>query len=556
MDKGGRKVVTPLLTCTWDQGAYYNALCPADGAGPAGHVVTGCVATAMAQTMFYYRFPTTGLHSNTYNAGSTYGYLTANPGTTTYDWNAMQDNLNASNTAVATLIYHCGVTVNMNYGPAGSSANMSDAAYAMKYYFKYGTITEHLRFGYSDANWIAMLKTELNAKRPVMYSGDDTGGGGGHAFVCDGFDVSNNFHFNWGWSGYYNGYFAMSDLNAGGYHFNDNQAAYVNIYPGSGYPYNCTGTTSLTSSVGTIEDGSGPSDYQNNDDCRWLIAPTGAAKINLYFTAFSTESTNDQVIIYDGGAITDPVLGTYSGSTLPASVSSTGGQMLVRFTSNGSSTSSGWRAYYNSTFPILCNSVTDLLATSGNFSDGSGTSSYNNSTVCRWNITPTGVTSITLGFTAFNTEATNDKVMVYDIGQTPSVLLATYSGTSLPPTVTYPTSKLMVRFTTNTTVTGQGWDAFYSSTVGIDENEISNSLNVFPNPAENILNINFSSNVTQNILLTLSTITGQTVYSQPIESFTGAYSKTIDLTGISKGIYLLKVISEKGNTVNKKVVIE
>jgi len=125
----------------------------------------------------------------------------------------------------------------------------------------------------------------------------------------------------------------------------------------------------------------------------------------------------------------------------------------------------------------------------------------------------------------------------------------------LPPTQTYNTTKLMVWFTSNTSVNGQGWDAYYNSTDGIDENEILNSLNVFPNPAENILNVNFSISTPQNILLTLSTITGQAIYTQQIDSFTGTYSKTIDLTDISKGIYLLKVVGEKG-TVNKKVVIE
>ena len=552
--KGGTKAVTPLIPCTWDQGEYYNRLCPADNAGPGGRVYTGCVATAMAMVMYYYRFPATGVGTHSYNAG-TYGTLTVNPGTTTYDWNAMNDFLSNNNLAVATLIYHCGVTVDMNYGPAGSGSTLSAGASALQDYFRYGVVAENERGLFTDPEWIAILATDLDAKRPVLYSGDDTGGGGAHAFICDGYDVSNNFHFNWGWGGYYNGYFAISDLNPSTNHFNDSQFAYTNIYPASGYPNNCTGQVSITSQTGTIEDGSGPSDYQNNDDCRWLIAPPGASKVTLYFTAFNTEAANDKVIIYNGGTITDPVLANYSGSSLPATVSSTGGQMLVRFITNGSTTSSGWRTHYISNYPALCSTSTDLLTTTGNFSDGSGTANYNVSANCKWNIKPTGANVITLGFTTFDTEADYDKVKVYDIGQTPMILLATYSGTTLPPTQTYNTTKLMVWFTSNTSVNGQGWDAYYNSTDGIDENEFLNSLNVFPNPAENLLNVNFSSNTPQNILLTISTITGQTIYKQQIDSFTGAYSKTIDLTDISKGIYLLKVVSEKG-TVNKKVVIE
>jgi len=554
INKGGAKAVTPLIPCTWDQGEYYNRLCPADNAGPGGRVYTGCVATAMAMVMYYYRFPATGVGTHSYNAG-TYGTLTVNPGTTTYDWNAMNDNLINNNIAVATLIYHCGVTVDMNYGTAGSGSTLLAGASALQNYFRYGIVAENERDLFTDPEWIAILATDLDAKRPVLYSGDDTGGDGAHAFICDGYDVSNNFHFNWGWGGYYNGYFAISDLNPGTDHFNDSQRAYTNIYPGSGYPNNCTGQVSITSQTGTIEDGSGPSDYQNNDDCRWLIAPPGASKVTLYFTAFNTEAANDKVIIYNGGTITDPILATYSGSSLPATVSSTGGQMLVRFITNGSTTSSGWRTHYISNYPALCSTSTDLLTTTGNFSDGSGTANYNVSANCKWNIKPTGANVITLGFTTFDTEADYDKVKVYDIGQTPPLLLATYSGTTLPPTQTYNTTKLMVWFTSNTSVNGQGWDAYYNSTDGIDENEILNSLNVFPNPAENILNVNFSISTPQNILLTLSTITGQAIYTQQIDSFTGTYSKTIDLTDISKGIYLLKVVGEKG-TVNKKVVIE
>jgi hypothetical protein len=275
----------------------------------------------------------------------------------------------------------------------------------------------------------------------------------------------------------------------------------------------------------------------------------------LSFTDFNTEIAKDSVTIYDGDSITDPVIASYSGSSLPASVSSTGGKMLLRFITSDSTTSSGWRAHYTSNYPALCNATTILTDSTGNFSDGSGTANYNVSANCKWDIQPAGAHVITLGFTTFDTEADYDKVKVYDIGQTPTVLLATYSGTTLPPTQTYNTSKLRVWFTSNLSVNGQGWDAYYTSTDGIDENEILNSLNVFPNPAENILNINFLSSTAQNIFLTLSTITGQTVYSQQIDNFMGTYSKSIDISAISGGIYILKITGDKG-TVNKKIVIE
>jgi len=549
------KVITPLLTSTWDQNALYNELCPTDGAGPGGHAYAGCVATSMAQVMFYYRFPATGQGSHSYY--SPYGSLSVNPGTTTYNWNGMQNSLSASNLDVAKLIYHCGVTVDMYYSASGSGANMNDALNALVSHFRYSnTMTLRNRSIYTSNNWIALLKTELDAKRPTIYSGDDTGGAGGHAWVCDGYDISNNFHMNWGWSGYYNGYFTLTNLNPGSYNFNNQQSAIVNIYPFSGYPSFCTGQTTITTGAGTIVDGSGPSDYHNNSDCSWLISPTGSpSSIHLSFDNFSTQSTSDVVTVYNGGTISDPVLGTFSGSSLPPSISSTGPQMLVKFTSNVSTTSSGWMASYNSTFPLLCNSLTTLTAASGNFSDGSGASNYNNNTNCKWRIMPPGATSIVLSFSAFNTESNADYVKIYDASVTPSVLLATYSGNSIPASVTCPSNYMLIVFTSNASTTAAGWDAFYNSTTGIEDNELASTLNVFPNPTENNFILSFTSSSAQNITIDMTSVTGQKIMGENLNKFTGSFNKTIDVSGIAKGIYFLRIVTEKGMS-NQKIIVE
>ena len=105
--------VSPLLTTTWDQGCFYNALCPAAG-GQCGHVWTGCVATAMSQIMKYHNFPPQGVGSHTY-VDATYGIQTADFGNTTYNWASMPNNVNSSNIQVATLMYDAGVSVNMQY---------------------------------------------------------------------------------------------------------------------------------------------------------------------------------------------------------------------------------------------------------------------------------------------------------------------------------------------------------------------------------------------------------------------------------------------------------
>ncbi|HOO85548.1 MAG TPA: C10 family peptidase, partial [Prolixibacteraceae bacterium] len=108
--------VAPLLQTTWNQGCFYNELCPVDSAGPCDRVWAGCTATAMAQIMKYWGFPSTGTGSYSYNH-PTYGTQSANFSATTYQWSQMPNNVTEANNAVATLLYHCGVAVNMNYSP-------------------------------------------------------------------------------------------------------------------------------------------------------------------------------------------------------------------------------------------------------------------------------------------------------------------------------------------------------------------------------------------------------------------------------------------------------
>ncbi|MDR1878785.1 MAG: C10 family peptidase, partial [Bacteroidales bacterium] len=133
--------VNPLVKTKWDQSPYYNALCP-------GSSVTGCVATTMAQIMKYWNYPAKGIGSHSYTH-STYGTLSANFGVTTYQWDTMPNTVNASTTAVsknavATLMYHCGVSVDMNYTPNGSGAYSSDAMTSFKNYFAYKDTMQHL----------------------------------------------------------------------------------------------------------------------------------------------------------------------------------------------------------------------------------------------------------------------------------------------------------------------------------------------------------------------------------------------------------------------------
>lgn len=226
--------VSPLLgTIYWGQGCYFNAQCPTHYLGDCGRVPTGCVATAMAMIMKKHAYPTHGFSSHSYTH-STYGVQSANFGTATYGWASMPNSVSSSNTEVAEIMRHCGVAVDMDYNVAGSGAYLSDATAAFKTYFIYAA-TYAYKASYSDADWKLMLKEDLDLGRPILYAGQATGGG--HAFVCDGYQGTSNdhFHFNWGWEGAYNSYNYLDYLvpgnNTGNGNYTSYQEAVVHIYP-------------------------------------------------------------------------------------------------------------------------------------------------------------------------------------------------------------------------------------------------------------------------------------------------------------------------------------
>ncbi|MEJ8804394.1 thiol protease/hemagglutinin PrtT [Pontibacter sp. H249] len=260
--------VNPLMTTKWNQNPFYNDLAPYD-ADSQQKTVTGCVATAMAQIMKYWNYPATGSGFHSYKHPK-YGTLAANFSSTAYDWASMPDQVNSSNLAVATLMYQIGVSVDMNYDIAangGSGAYVVSAAspvdhnseHALKTYFGYkSTLRGVQRKHYTNTTWVNLLKSELDARRPILFAG--FGNGGGHAFVCDGYDANQLFHFNWGWGGAYDGYYRIDALNpdgvgtgggSGGY--NSGQQAVIGIEPPTAaQSYGLKLNNTLTASANSI----------------------------------------------------------------------------------------------------------------------------------------------------------------------------------------------------------------------------------------------------------------------------------------------------------------
>ena len=222
----------PFLTTTWNQSPYYNAQCP-------GGSVSGCAATAMAQVMKYWNYPSQGAGFHFYQEDN-YGVLYANYGATTYNWASMPNSLQNNNPEVAKLMYHCGVAINMNYSPQGSGADPDLIPNALIDYFKYDPGIQIINKDGYPGDWAQTLKNELDASRPVLYGG--YGPGTGHGFVCDGYNDIGLFHFNWGWGGSSDGWFALNALNPGslgtgggtGGGYNSSQFAIIGIRPKAG----------------------------------------------------------------------------------------------------------------------------------------------------------------------------------------------------------------------------------------------------------------------------------------------------------------------------------
>ena len=211
--------VAPLLTSLWNQDAPYNLYCPTYN---GERTVTGCVATAMAQVMYYHR---NNSAERTTKTIPTYNTRTLNLSVgqlpvTDLNWDKMKDAYasstsltDASNVAVAKLMQYVGASVKMDYNLSavgGSSAYSEDVEVALKTYFGYDKdVKVANRVNYTYAEWIDLIYAELS-RGPVYYSGASKGGG--DAFVCDGYAEDDFFHINWGWGGASNGYFRLSLL--------------------------------------------------------------------------------------------------------------------------------------------------------------------------------------------------------------------------------------------------------------------------------------------------------------------------------------------------------
>lgn len=216
--------VEQLMSSQWSQGSPYNDECPEYF--NLGRSVTGCVATAYAQILYYHRekMPIETQASmpayDTWTSHPTYGQLHVEgiPAGSPLDWEHMRDTYGGSRTAaekkaVAQLMHYCGVGVKMDYTNSSSGAQSYEVYNSLRNYFGFGNSVRYVSDASSDDEWDQLIYDELAEGRPVYISGANSEGG--HAFVCDGYDGNRLYHINWGWGGLSDGYYYLSNLTPG-----------------------------------------------------------------------------------------------------------------------------------------------------------------------------------------------------------------------------------------------------------------------------------------------------------------------------------------------------
>jgi len=541
------EAVAPLLTSQWGQGVNYNYYCPKDEDGTNGRCVTGCVATAMAQLIYYFRFPDTGMASYSYTH-DTYGTLSANFGQTKYDYDAMTDKPDQINLPMSLLIHHCGVAVDMVYGPNASGMYNHKAAYALRTYFKYSPQTAYVFRDTTLMDWDSLIVTHLNKNIPLYYAGWSVPDTNGHGFVCDGYQKTDStyyYHFNFGWDGYMDGYFYTAALSPGGNNFNLAQEIIVNAYPDTSlyhYPdIQLSGSRTLTALSGSFEDGSSPiQNYANNMDYTWNIQPDHDSIIHIKFDIYFQIAQNDTLFIHSDDANLSNYIITQDSGKLSLNVFSP--YIQVRLKTDTGETKNGFTASYSSDIPSYCNILQMLSAKSGTVEDGSGANRYNNFTDCKTLLKIDGMKFISLHFTKFETEKDKDILYIYDQGVNPSVLLATLSGAIHDTVFSFQTNTLMFVFQTDEQNTFDGWKFTYTSAINAIEDRDKQDIDVkiYPNPANQQLTIENTDIIIQKVKV--YDIWGK--LQQQYEINTGKH--TYDINRLSQGMYFIKIETSQG----------
>ncbi len=552
----------PLLVSLWNQDYPYNAYAPADPAGPGGHTYAGCVATAMSQIMYFYRWPKTGNGQSSYSH-PVYGILSANYGATSYDWDGMRNEITATNggnsiPAIAELQYHCGVSVKMDYDPDGSGAVSNEVPVAIRNYFRYSTSANFVQRNSTPwATWETTLITELDQLRPIYYSGRDGSGQNGHAWVCDGYTTSAGtkyFHHNFGWGGSGNGFYIVSAPTGGGLSFTTGHGIVKNFVPVNYTPSYASRT--LTAINGSFQSGNlARQPYDPNLNCEYLIAPVDSVKnLKITFPYFDVDPS-DIVRVYDGENASAPLLGSFNESTPPsATISTTSNRAFVVFITDAANEKTGWQVEYTGTLPTFCSGLKSLTGANGVIDDGSGPARYNNNANCRWKIVPAGdMMNVKLEFESFDL-APGDSLEIRSFKT--NQVIAKVSGSNIPGPYTEAKGGFLLTFTSSQWGPAQGFKINYSSEIdAVKKHDEITGMSVYPNPSSGNFTLEFTNLKGKDYSIRVADLAGKTLYNEKVSGITGEVIRPLDLSSLRSGMYILTLSTNQSSS-SQKIIIK
>jgi hypothetical protein len=550
---------TPLLQSKWGQGRLYNLYCPQDDNGTENkRAVTGCVATAMAQLMYYFRFPEEGTGNYTY-LHDAYGELTADFSQAKYDYDAMSDKPTQINPAISLLMYHCGVAVDMVYGAESSGMYNHKAADALKTYFNFSPQTQYVFRDNISMDWDSLIVSYLDQKIPLYYAGWSVPDIEGHAFICDAYQTDTNgnyhYHFNFGWDGRYDGYFYTNTLSPGGNDFNLAQELILNAYPDTARnypkPQPLTGISLLTKEAGSFTDGSEYGQNASADmDYQWHIRPDVDSIIRIDLDIRYQLAANDTLFITTNDENINHIL---TCDTASFSLKVASDAIFVRLKTVGQTSSSGgFSASYNTLFTASCKPLQRLTSTTGTLNDGSGNKRYTNFSDCKYLINVSNANTITCYFSEFETE--KDKDILYIRDNTTSQLVAALSGTLDDTVFFFNSNHLFLEFVTDEQNIYGGWQFTYATDVPqtIEENDFVNGIpNIYPNPVTDRLSITISKPLSDG-LVQITDICGKLLISELFYE----EALSLDLGNLAQGIYIVKITDGRKRIKTAKIIKE
>lgn len=535
-----------------------------------------------------------------------------------YDYNLMPDEIDTYTGEIAKLMWHAGLSVMMDYGPDGSGAQSADALTAMKENWRFNRAAQMLnKTDLSNSKWQDSIAYQLDNRLPIYYSASDGAGGHAfmldgyrnyqkvdeiilsytdtaifnhydtlhilnpedstytdslvaiydyvHIDSVTRFDTTAymHVHVNWGWGGYNNGWFTI----IGSHHLNDytsNEAIFVNCFPADQQPKETSGLVEVRGTRGSISDGAGNLTYEPNTDRSWMIVAPEATRYRISFSRLNTADANDYVAFYKNGNLSDEV-GRYYGNNIPSAFNINADSVLVKFVTNSDDrVDYGFVFNFKATTPsAYCQEETVISCpSSGTITDKGNASieedaNYRPESKCSWRLN--GFEVLYISYPKLDL-GLGDYIDIIDVTKPnqhyllqridpynwpTEDVLTIHNGT---------THKVLVNFVSDNYEEGTGFTLTYETLTGIEENSGLSNIEVYPNPASSVLNVNLTNETNGQLSFKVTDMTGKVISVENVENYGGELHHTINVSNLAKGMYILNIESKQGKNIRKFIV--